>query len=86
MDRIELARRLAESTRWAPRGQKVNTYVMFGIRYAGVLQGRIQGVVDDAQLYWRDAGVTRSAATDIQYGVRLAAFVEFTDEPPDWLE
>ena len=86
MNRIELARRLAASTRWAPRGQKVNTYVMFGIRYAGVLPGRIQGVVDDARLYWPDARVTRSATTDIQYGVRLAAFVALTDEPPNWLE
>lgn len=76
---------MANAIRDAPRDQKINTYVMFGIRYAEFLPGLVEDVVADARLYWPNTGITPSAGRDIRYGVTLSAFVEFRGAPPYWL-
>ena len=85
MTGAELAALLAESLVNAPHGEKTNTYVMFGIRYADELEGRAARVVDIARHQHPEARVSRSAGTDIGYGIRLAPYVSFNQPLPFWM-
>ena len=84
-----MAESLANALMNAPPGEKTNTYVMFGIRYAEQLHGnsRIRRVVDLCRQRWPLAKASPSAHTDIGYGKRLAPYVEFLQgHPPVWLK
>ena len=83
-----LAELLANSLVNAPPGEKTNTYVMFGIRYAEQLHNnsRVRRVVDLCRQIWPEAEASQSSHTDVGYGIRLARYVEFLQgRPPFWL-
>ena len=80
----ELAELLSNACVEAPRDQKTNTYVMFGIRYADELRGRAGRVVNIARRQHHEARVSRSAGTDIGYGIRLAPYVTLNQPLPFW--
>ena len=83
-----LAELLAQALTNAPPGEKTNAYVMFGIKYAEQLHNaaRVRQVVALCRETWAQAEASASAHVDIDYGVRLARYVEFQQgRPPRWL-
>ena len=85
MTDLELAELLSLTVANATQSlEKTNAYVIFGIKYASELRNRIKAVVNLAREHWPEAGVSRSAGTDISYGQRVSRYVEITCTPK-WL-
>ena len=86
MTDLELADLLGRTVANAPDGERTNAYLLFGIKYAGELEGRINAVADLARGHWLAAGLKLSSSmqVDVGYGVRVARYAAITNSPP-WL-
>ena len=85
MTDLELAELLSRTVANATQSrEKVNAYVLFGIKYADELTGKSKGVVTLARRHWPNAGISPSAATDVEYGMRISRYVEIV-RSPEWL-
>ena len=69
----DLAEKLRNALLAAPKGDRVVTIHLFGIRHAGRLKG-----VNLKELADR-AGIGESFGTELRKGIRLAEFVQITD-------
>lgn len=85
MTDYELATLLAKTVAEAPVGEKGNAHVLFGIKYADLLVGRLQRVSMLARFHFPEADVWPTAQADISYGVRMARYVVLSGSPP-WLK
>lgn len=85
MTDYELAALLAKTVAEAPVGEKGNAHVLFGIKYADHLVGRLQRVSMLARFHFPEADVWPTAQADISYGVRMARYVVLSGSPP-WLK
>lgn len=85
MTDYELAALLAVTVAEAPMGEKGSAHLLFGIKYADHLVGRLQRVSMLARFHFPEADVWPTAQADISYGVRMARFVALK-EPPPWLK
>ena len=70
----EMADKLKKAVDAAPKGGRVVSIHLFGIRHARVLDG--MNVHDLADV----AGIGRSFGTELRKGVRLAEFVDLKDQ------
>ena len=83
-----LAELFADALTNAPPGEKTNTYVLFGVKYAGELGStrRVKRVVQLCREQWPEAGASGSSGTDVGYGMRVAPYVEFRGGvAPSWI-
>ena len=80
----ELTGLLAKALVNALHLEKTNTYVMFGIQYADFLDSaaRTQRIVTLCRQLHPEAMASKSCPTDINYGLKLAPYVEFKDGHP----
>ena len=84
MSDLELAELLSRTVTNAPKGEKTNANVMFGIKYADELGSRTNALADLARRQWPEAGLSSSMRPDVSYGVRVAPYMVITNTPP-WL-
>ena len=82
MTDLELAERLRRTVFNASNGEKTNAYVMFGIKYAGELEGRMRKVTNLAHRNHRE--LPSSMHENVGYGTRMARYAAITN-PPAWL-
>ena len=80
----ELAELLALTVASVPQGLKTSAYYLFGIRYAGELEGRTPSIVRLASHNHPEARIPESVSAQVADGVRLSDFVDISNIP-DWL-
>lgn len=84
MNDSELAELLALTVASAPPGLKTSAYYLFGIRYAGELEGRTPSIVRLDLHNHPEAEIPEPASAQVADGVRLSNFVDINNVP-NWL-
>ena len=73
MNESELAEMLWRIYRDAPKGERVTVSLLFGIKYAAELEGRMN------KEFVRRAGLPANYASEIRKGMNLSKYVDLND-------